>query len=113
MNVLESDKVIEQVITHCIEVTKKLSIPYIFKASYDKANRSSVDSYRGPGVDEGLRILSNLKKEFNVPIFSDVHTVEEVSKASEVLDIIQIPAFLSRQTAVSYTHLTLPTILLV
>ena len=98
LNVLESDKVIEQVITHCLEVTKKLSIPYIFKASYDKANRSSVDSYRGPGVDEGLRILSNLKKEFNVPIISDVHTVEEVSKASEVLDIIQIPAFLSRQT---------------
>ena len=75
LNVLESDKVIEQVITHCIEVTKKLSIPYIFKASYDKANRSSVDSYRGPGVDEGLRILANLKKEFNVPIISDVHTL--------------------------------------
>ena len=98
LNVLESDKVIEQVITHCIEVTQKLGIPYIFKASYDKANRSSIDSYRGPGVDEGLRILSNLKKEFKVPIISDVHTVEEVSKASEVLDIIQIPAFLSRQT---------------
>ena len=98
LNVLESDKVIEQVITHCIEVTQKLGIPYIFKASYDKANRSSVDSYRGPGVDEGLRILSNLKKEFKVPIISDVHTVEEVSKASEVLDIIQIPAFLARQT---------------
>ena len=98
LNVLESDKVIEQVITHCIEVTQKLGIPYIFKASYDKANRSSVDSYRGPGVDEGLRILSNLKKEFKVPIISDVHTIEEVSKASEVLDIIQIPAFLGRQT---------------
>ena len=98
LNVLESDKVIEQVITHCIEVTQKLGIPYIFKASYDKANRSSIDSYRGPGVDEGLRILSNLKKEFKVPIISDVHTVEEVSKASEVLDIIQIPAFLARQT---------------
>lgn len=64
-----------------------------FKASYDKANRSSVNSYRGPGVDEGLSILSRLKKEFKVPIISDVHTVEEVSKASEVLDIIQIPAF--------------------
>ncbi len=98
LNVLESDKVIEQVISHCIEVTQKLSIPYIFKASYDKANRSSVDSYRGPGVDEGLSILSNLKKDFKVPIISDVHSVEEVSKASEVLDIIQIPAFLSRQT---------------
>jgi len=98
LNVLESDKVIEQVITHCIKVTQKLKIPYVFKASYDKANRSSVNSYRGPGVDEGLTILSNLKKEFKVPIISDVHTVEEVSKASEVLDIIQVPAFLSRQT---------------
>ena len=98
LNVLESDKVIEQVITNCIEVTQKLSIPYIFKASYDKANRSSLDSYRGPGVDEGLSILSNLKKEFKVPIISDVHNIEEVSKAAEVLDIIQIPAFLSRQT---------------
>ena len=98
LNVLESDKVIEQVITHCIAVTQKLNIPYIFKASYDKANRSSVDSYRGPGVDEGLNILSDLKKEFKVPIISDVHNIEEVSKASEVLDVIQIPAFLSRQT---------------
>ncbi len=98
LNVLESDKVIEQVITHCIEVTNKLEIPYVFKASYDKANRSSVDSYRGPGAEEGLRILSNLKKEYKVPIISDVHTVEEISMASEVLDIIQIPAFLSRQT---------------
>ena len=98
LNVLESDKVIEEVITHCIEVTQKLNIPYVFKASYDKANRSSVESYRGPGVDEGLSILSRLKKEFKVPIISDVHTIEEVSKASEVLDIIQIPAFLSRQT---------------
>ena len=98
LNVLESDKVIEQVITHCLEVTNKLNIPYIFKASYDKANRSSIDSYRGPGVDDGLNILSELKKEFKVPIISDVHNLEEVSKASEVLDIIQIPAFLSRQT---------------
>ncbi len=98
LNVLESDKVIEQVITHCIEVTNKLEVPYVFKASYDKANRSSVDSYRGPGAEEGLRILSNLKKEYKVPIISDVHTVEEISMASEVLDIIQIPAFLSRQT---------------
>ena len=98
LNVLESEKVIEQVITHCIEVTNKLEIPYVFKASYDKANRSSVDSYRGPGAEEGLRILSNLKKEYKVPIISDVHTVEEISMASEVLDIIQIPAFLSRQT---------------
>ena len=98
LNVLESEDVIEQVISRCVEVTKELKIPYIFKASYDKANRSSIDSYRGPGVDEGLRILADLKRDFKVPIISDVHTVEEVAKASEVLDIIQIPAFLSRQT---------------
>ena len=98
LNVLESDKVINQVITSCIEVTQKLNIPYVFKASYDKANRSSIESYRGPGVDEGLSILSDLKKEFKVPIISYVHSIEQVIKASEVLDIIQIPAFLSRQT---------------
>ena len=98
LNVLESEKVIEQVISRCVEVTQKLKIPYVFKASYDKANRSSIDSYRGPGLDEGLTILSDLKRDFKVPIISDVHKVEEVSKASEVLDIIQIPAFLSRQT---------------
>tara|TARA_B100000131_G_scaffold8122_1_gene8447 strand:+ start:694 stop:1518 length:825 start_codon:yes stop_codon:yes gene_type:complete len=98
LNVLESDKVIEEVISHCVEVTQKLKIPYVFKASYDKANRSSIESYRGPGIDKGLTILSDLKKDFKVPIISDVHNVEEVSKASEVLDIIQIPAFLSRQT---------------
>ena len=98
LNVLESEKVIEQVISRCVEVTQKLKIPYVFKASYDKANRSSIDSYRGPGLDEGLTILSDLKRDFKVPIISDIHSVEEVSKASEVLDIIQIPAFLSRQT---------------
>ena len=98
LNVLESDKVIEEVISRCVEVTQKLKIPYVFKASYDKANRSSIESYRGPGIDKGLTILSDLKKDFKVPIISDVHNVEEVSKASEVLDIIQIPAFLSRQT---------------
>ena len=98
LNVLESEKVIEQVISRCVEITQKLKIPYVFKASYDKANRSSIDSYRGPGLDEGLTILSDLKREFKVPIISDIHSVEEVSKASEVLDIIQIPAFLSRQT---------------
>ena len=98
LNVLESEKVIEKVISRCVKVTQKLKIPYVFKASYDKANRSSIDSYRGPGLDKGLAILSDLKRDFKVPIISDVHNVEEVSKASEVLDIIQIPAFLSRQT---------------
>lgn len=76
----------------------KTSIQFIFKASYDKANRSSLHSYRGPGVEEGLKILEKVKKEFNVPIFTDVHTVEEARAAASVCDVIQIPAFLCRQT---------------
>lgn len=73
-------------------------VPFIFKASYDKANRSSVDSYRGPGAEEGLRILKSIREEVGVPVLSDVHTPEEVALAAEVLDILQIPAFLCRQT---------------
>ena len=98
LNVLEDDKTIEAVISKCIESTNKYNIPYIFKASYDKANRSSIDSYRGPGVEKGLKILSELKQEYNVPIISDIHTPTEAKLAENVLDIIQIPAFLSRQT---------------
>ena len=98
LNVLEDDKTIEAVISKCIESTNKYNIPYIFKASYDKANRSSIDSYRGPGVEKGLKILSELKQEYNVPIISDIHTPTEAKLAANVLDIIQIPAFLSRQT---------------
>jgi len=70
----------------------------VFKASYDKANRTSIFSYRGPGLTEGLKILSRVKETIGVPIISDVHTVEEIKPAAEVLDILQIPAFLSRQT---------------
>ena len=98
LNVLEDEKTIETVITKCIESTKAQNIPYIFKASYDKANRSSIDSYRGPGVERGLAILSELKKDYEVPVISDVHTPKEAELAANVLDIIQIPAFLSRQT---------------
>ena len=98
LNVLEDEKTIHDVITKCIASTKRLGIPYIFKASYDKANRSSVDSYRGPGVEKGLQILSELKQDFDVTIISDIHTPKEAELASEVLDVIQIPAFLSRQT---------------
>ena len=98
LNVLEDEKTIHDVITKCIDSTKRLWIPYIFKASYDKANRSSVDSYRGPGVEKGLQILSELKQDFDVAIISDIHTPKEAELASEVLDVIQIPAFLSRQT---------------
>lgn len=80
------------------EITDKLGIPFIFKASYDKANRTSVKSYRGPGLKKGLEILNKVKKKFNVPILTDVHCKEDVKKIAKVADIIQIPAFLSRQT---------------
>lgn len=79
-------------------ITTELGIKYIFKASYDKANRTSLESYRGPGIDKGLEILSKIKREFDLPIVTDVHLPEETAKAAEVVDIIQIPAFLCRQT---------------
>ena len=80
------------------KVCQKLSINLVFKASYDKANRSSADSFRGPGIDEGLKVLSEIKKELDLFVISDVHTPEEALKASTVLDVIQLPAFLARQT---------------
>jgi 3-deoxy-8-phosphooctulonate synthase len=79
-------------------ITEKLEIPFIFKSSYDKANRTSINSYRGPGLKEGLRILAKVKKNLGVPILSDVHQLSEINQAEKVLDIIQIPAFLCRQT---------------
>ena len=98
LNVLESKEITEQVISECVKVSKELGIPYIFKASYDKANRSYVDSYRGPGVEKGIEILSDLKDKHDVPIISDVHNEREVEIVKDVLDVIQIPAFLCRQT---------------
>ena len=80
------------------KITDKLGIPYVFKASYDKANRSSIESYRGPGLEDGLKLLSEVKERFDLPLLSDVHTVEQAHIAGEVLDIVQVPAFLSRQT---------------
>ncbi|MCK8827323.1 3-deoxy-8-phosphooctulonate synthase [Natroniella acetigena] len=80
------------------EITARLGIPYVFKASYDKANRSAIDSYRGPGLEQGLKSLERIKQELEVPVISDVHTAKEAKVAGEVLDIVQIPAFLSRQT---------------
>ena len=80
------------------KICEKLGLPYVFKASFDKANRSSFTSYRGPGLEEGLKILGHIKKELNVPVVSDIHAVEQVEKAAEVLDILQITAFLCRQT---------------
>lgn len=80
------------------QMTDKLDIPFIFKASYDKANRTSIHSFRGPGIKKGLDILSHIRKELNVPIISDVHQISEVDMAGQILDVIQIPAFLCRQT---------------
>ena len=79
-------------------VTRSLNLPFIFKASYDKANRTSLQSYRGPGLVEGLRILKNVKKEVRVPVLTDVHETVDVAKVAEVADVLQIPAFLCRQT---------------
>jgi 2-dehydro-3-deoxyphosphooctonate aldolase (KDO 8-P synthase) len=98
MNVLESRDLAMSIAEHYVEVTQKLNIPYVFKASFDKANRSSVNSYRGPGLEEGLRIFEEIKSTFNVPIITDVHEVHQAQPVAEVVDIIQLPAFLARQT---------------
>lgn len=98
MNVLESRDLAMKIADHYVEVTKKLGIPYVFKASFDKANRSSVNSYRGPGLDEGLKIFEEIKSTFNVPIITDVHETYQAQPVAEVVDIIQLPAFLARQT---------------
>ena len=98
MNVLESRDLAMKIAEHYVEVTQKLNIPYVFKASFDKANRSSVNSYRGPGLDEGLKIFEEIKSTFNVPIITDVHEPHQAQPVAEVVDIIQLPAFLARQT---------------
>lgn len=83
---------------HYVKVTRKLGIAYVFKASFDKANRSSLHSYRGVGLEEGMRILARVKAEFSVPLITDVHEVSQAQSVAEVVDILQIPAFLARQT---------------
>lgn len=98
MNVLESRDLAMQICEKYVEVTTKLGIPYVFKASFDKANRSSVTSYRGPGMDEGLKIFQEIKDTFNVPVITDVHEPYQCAPTAEVCDVIQLPAFLSRQT---------------
>ncbi|TPH12537.1 3-deoxy-8-phosphooctulonate synthase [Litorilituus lipolyticus] len=98
MNVLESRDLAMKIAEHYVEVCQKLNIPYVFKASFDKANRSSVYSYRGPGLDEGLKIFQEIKSTFNVPIITDVHEPYQAQPVSEVVDVIQLPAFLARQT---------------
>ena len=98
MNVLESRDLAMRIAEHYKEVTTRLGIPYVFKASFDKANRSSVNSYRGPGMDEGLAIFSEIKTQFNVPVITDVHEPHQAAPVAEVADVIQLPAFLARQT---------------
>ncbi|WP_420555010.1 3-deoxy-8-phosphooctulonate synthase [Neptuniibacter marinus] len=98
MNVLESRDLAMKIAEHYVEVTTKLNIPYVFKASFDKANRSSLTSFRGPGLDEGLKILQEIKETFNVPLITDLHEPYQAAPVAEVCDIIQLPAFLSRQT---------------
>ncbi len=96
--VIEDYKTTFEIARFLKELTASLSMGFIFKASYDKANRTSISSYRGPGLDKGIDILGQIKKELDIQIISDVHSVEEIAEASQILDIIQIPAFLCRQT---------------
>jgi 2-dehydro-3-deoxyphosphooctonate aldolase (KDO 8-P synthase) len=96
--VIEDEAVTLRIATRLKEITDSLGIPFTFKASYDKANRTAIGSFRGPGIDDGLRVLAKVKKVLEVPVLSDVHRISEVQPAAEVLDIIQIPAFLCRQT---------------
>lgn len=96
--VIESEEVLEKTAAELKRITQKLGINYVFKSSYDKANRSSLNNYRGPGIKKGLEMLDSIKKKFDVPLLTDVHTEEEAKQAAKVVDIIQIPAFLCRQT---------------
>ena len=98
INVFESRYMAMRVAEAYVTVTEKLNIPYVFKASFDKANRSSIHSFRGPGLDEGLKIFSEIKSTFNVPVITDVHETSQAGPVAEVCDVIQLPAFLARQT---------------
>lgn len=98
MNVLESRDMAMRIAEHYLRVCEKLGIPYVFKASFDKANRSSVHSYRGPGLEEGLRIFEEIKQTFAIPLITDVHEPYQAAPVAEVVDVLQLPAFLARQT---------------
>ncbi|PYE35375.1 2-dehydro-3-deoxyphosphooctonate aldolase (KDO 8-P synthase) [Idiomarina fontislapidosi] len=98
LNVLESRDLALRTAEHFVTVTEALGIPYVFKASFDKANRSSIHSFRGPGLEEGLKIFESVKEAFDVPIITDVHEPHQAKPVAEVVDIIQLPAFLARQT---------------
>jgi 2-dehydro-3-deoxyphosphooctonate aldolase (KDO 8-P synthase) len=96
--VIESDAHARMIAERVVKIAADEGVPYIFKASYDKANRSSIKAYRGPGANEGLRILGKIKKELRVPVLTDIHEAAQAEPAAEVADILQIPAFLARQT---------------
>jgi 2-dehydro-3-deoxyphosphooctonate aldolase (KDO 8-P synthase) len=98
INVLESRDLALRSCEEYVRVTQKLGIPYVFKASFDKANRSSIHSYRGPGLEEGMRIFQDVKAAFGVPIITDVHEPWQAASVAEVVDVLQLPAFLARQT---------------
>lgn len=96
--VIESEELVMEIAGKMKEITEKLNINYVFKASFDKANRSSIKSFRGPGLDKGLEILAKVKEKYNLPIVTDIHEAWQAERLAEVVDIIQIPAFLCRQT---------------
>jgi 2-dehydro-3-deoxyphosphooctonate aldolase (KDO 8-P synthase) len=96
--IIENEEKAMEIASYLKELTGKLEIPFIFKASYDKANRTSRDSYRGPGLTRGLEILGRIREELDIPVLSDVHRFEEIDPAARVLDVLQIPALLCRQT---------------
>lgn len=98
MNVLESRELALEIVAAYKEITQKLGIPYIFKASFDKANRSSITSFRGPGLEKGCEILAEIKETYDVPVISDIHEPFQAQPAAEVIDVLQLPAFLCRQT---------------
>src|SRR5439155_11096556 len=96
--VIESEQHAASLAGRLAEIARRLRIPFVFKASYDKANRTSGRSFRGPGLDEGLRVLAEIKARLGVPVLTDIHDVEQARPAADVADVLQIPAFLSRQT---------------
>lgn len=98
LNVIEDEDIVMEVASAFVDITAKLGIPYVFKASFDKANRSSIHSFRGPGLEKGLRVLSDVKARFGIPLLTDVHEPAQAQPAAEVADILQLPAFLARQT---------------
>lgn len=95
---IESEELVMQVAETMKNITSKLGLPFVFKSSFDKANRTSIKSWRGPGIDKGLKILEKIKKQFDVPILTDIHEIEHAKIAASVCDVLQIPAFLCRQT---------------